>query len=81
VTRRNAASMGGGASASPSHEARWLSAKEAADYLGVSTRTVYECCRAGLRHVRISDTPGGVLRFRRTWLDAWMESRAIGGGR
>jgi excisionase family DNA binding protein len=59
---------------------RWLSAKEAAAVLGVSTRTLYQFCRTGeLRHARITMNPNGVMRFRRAWLDAFMETRATGG--
>jgi excisionase family DNA binding protein len=55
---------------------RWLSAKEAAAILGVSTRTLYQFCRTGeLRHARITMNRNGVMRFRRSWLDAFMEAR------
>ena len=75
------ATNAGDASPSPSPvDDRRLSAKEAAAYLGVSTRTLYACCRSdGLRHARITQTRGGVMRFRRSWLDGWMESHAQGG--
>ena len=59
---------------------RWLSAKESAAILGVSTRTLYQFCRTGeLRHARITMNRNGVMRFRRAWLDAFMEARATGG--
>lgn len=59
---------------------RWLSAKEAAAILGFSTRTLYQFCRTGeLRHARITMNRHGVMRFKRSWLDAFMESRATGG--
>ena len=59
---------------------RWLSAKEAALVLGVSTRTLYQFCRTGeLRHARITLNRNGVMRFKRAWLDAFMEARATGG--
>ena len=58
---------------------RWLSAKEAAVILGVSTRTVYQSCRTGeLRHARITMHRNGVMRFKRAWLDAFMERHATG---
>jgi excisionase family DNA binding protein len=81
VKGRIAATSTGDASASRSPaDDRWLSAKEAAAYIGISTRTLYGCCRSGgLRHARITQTPGGVMRFRRSWLDRWLESRAQGG--
>jgi len=60
----------------PSHSP-WLSAKEAAEHLGVSTRTLYEFCRTeGLRHARLTKSPNGVMRFKREWLDEWLEARA-----
>lgn len=72
-----AAGKGGGAHA-PSD--RLLSAKEAADYLGISVKRLYEFCRDGsLRHLRLADTAAGVLRFRRQWLDSWAEAKASGG--
>src|SRR5687768_15290500 len=59
---------------------RLLSAKEAAEYLGVSLKRLYEFCGDGsLRHLRLADTNAGVLRFRQQWLDAWAEARAVGG--
>ena len=58
---------------------RWLSAKEAASVLGVSTRTLYQFCRRGeLRHARITMNRSGVMRFRRSWLDAFMGSTRDG---
>ena len=60
----------GGSSVPPSDGL--LSAKEAADYLGISLRRLYDFCRDGsLRHLRLADTAAGVLRFRRVWLDEW----------
>ena len=60
----------------------WLSAKEAAAHLGVSTRTLYQFCRSeGLRHARLTASPNGVMRFKQQWLDEWLERRAVGGGR
>ena len=65
----------------PSHSP-WLSAKEAAEHVGVSTRTLYEFCRTeGLRHARLTKSPNGVMRFKREWLDEWLEARAEGGVR
>ena len=60
----------------------WLSAKEAASVIGVDVRTVYALCRTqGLRHARLTPSRNGVIRFRREWLDRWIEERAEGGGR
>jgi hypothetical protein len=57
-----------------------LSAKKAADYVGISLKRLYQFCHDGsLRHLRLADTNAGVLRFRGVWLDAWAESRATGG--
>lgn len=66
-------------SSSPSVE-RWLSAKDAAEIMGVSLKAVYTLCRTeGLRHARLTNNANGVMRFRRSWLDAWLEARAHGG--
>jgi excisionase family DNA binding protein len=75
-----AATVGGGAKP-PSD--RFLSVKEAAEVIGVDVRTVYILCRTqGLKHARLSDTPNGVIRFRREWIDEWLEQRAqINGGK
>lgn len=68
------------AAASAPDDDRWLSAKEAAAVLGVSTRTLYQFCRTGdLRHARITMNGNGVMRFRRSWLDAFMEARTTRG--
>ena len=57
-----------------------LSAKEAAEYIGISLKRLYQFCHDGsLRHLRLAETKAGVLRFRKLWLDAWAESRATGG--
>lgn len=54
-----------------------LTRETAAQYLGVSPATITRMVGSGeLRHVRI----GHLLRFRRAWLDAWLDSRAQGGG-
>ena len=55
----------------------WLSSKEAAEIIGVDVRTVYSLCkREGLRHARLTSSPNSVIRFRREWLDQWLEARA-----
>ena len=54
-----------------------LTRQGAAEYLGVCPDTITRMVSRGeLRHVRI----GHLLRFRRAWLDAWLDSRAQGGG-
>ena len=54
-----------------------LTRETAAQYLCVSPATITRMVSRGeLRHARI----GHVLRFRRAWLDAWLDSRAQGGG-
>lgn len=53
----------------------WLVASEAASYARVSEKTLYREARLGrLRHARV----GGrrELRFRREWLDAWLDATA-----
>src|SRR5437870_5768238 len=68
-----------GGDSQPSSD-RMLSAKEAADYIGVSLKRLYAFCNDGtLRHLRLAETKAGVLRFRRQWLDTWAEAKASGG--
>jgi excisionase family DNA binding protein len=53
----------------------WLSTRNAADYLGVSTDVIYDAVHnLGLKHTVV----GGrrIMRFRREWLDEWMEAFA-----
>ena len=55
----------------------WLSSEQAAEYLGVSAWSVRKYAREdGLRSAR---TPGvrGSLRFRREWLDEFLERREV----
>lgn len=53
----------------------WLVASEAASYARLSQKTLYREARLGrLRHARV----GGrrELRFRREWIDAWLDATA-----
>jgi excisionase family DNA binding protein len=51
---------------------RWMTAEEAATYLGYVRRTIYELVREkDLPHKRI----GRTLRFRRSDLDRWIEEQ------
>ena len=51
---------------------RYLTAQEAADYLGYAIGTLYNKCNAGeIPHVRL----GRSLRFRHADLDAWVEAQ------
>ena len=55
----------------------WLTAKEAAGYLGVHVKTLYELCEVGgLRHTRLTDRPGAKLRFQPMWLDEFLTERS-----
>ena len=72
------AGIKGGGSQPPSD--RLLSAKEAADYLGISLKRLYAFCNDGsLRHLRLAGTTVEGLRFRRLWLDSWAEGNATSG--
>ena len=51
----------------------WVSAKEAADYLGVCVDTIYDAVHhRGLRHVRIGR---GTIRLRLEWIEDWAETQ------
>jgi len=53
-----------------------LTAREVADFIGVSTETVLRWWRRGeLRGIALS-LPGGAVRFRPDRLDDWLERRA-----
>lgn len=54
----------------------WLTVQQAVDYLQISKATLYEAIAAGhLRAVKINGNR--VLRIKREWCDAWMESYEI----
>lgn len=56
-------------------QGRFLSASEVADWLGVAPKWVYRHAGPdspdGIPHYRV----GGHLRFRRSEIEAWLESR------
>ena len=55
----------------------WLKLNAAVEYLGYSANTIRRLCRERkLKHSR-GPTAKGDYRFRREWLDAFMEDRAI----
>ena len=55
---------------------RLLTAREVAEDLGVSSRTVLSWAKANqLPGFRL---PSGALRFRESDLDAWLEARSLG---
>lgn len=56
-------------------DAKYKSADEAAEYLGVSRRTFYEHVRREVRTVRI----GTRVRFKTDELDSWAERHSSGG--
>lgn len=56
-----------------SHGTRWLTTTEAAKIVKVSTRVIYHAVKRGkLRAAKIDGR--GDLRFRRQWIDEWVES-------
>lgn len=51
---------------------QWLTAKEAANHMKISTATLYSLVRAKkLRAARLTGSRD--LRFRREWIDEWLE--------
>lgn len=53
----------------------WLTVLEAADYIKMTVRTVYNACMEGsLKHVRVSGRKH--IRLRRAWVDGWLERHA-----
>lgn len=58
-------------------ESPWLTCKEAGDYLGYSDWSMRSFAKRRLvKHSRLPGAAGG-YRFKREWLDAFMEARAI----
>jgi hypothetical protein len=58
-------------------ESPWLTSKEAGDYLGYSDWSMRDFAKRRLvKHSRLPGVTGG-YRFKREWLDAFMEARAI----
>jgi excisionase family DNA binding protein len=53
----------------------YLRPKQAAEYLNVSPRTFYNLVVKGLPIVKISETVGGGVITKRSWIDEWMESQ------
>jgi excisionase family DNA binding protein len=62
------------ATAEPPAIDRWLTPKQAGEYLGYSAWTIRDLCKRSL--LKHSRAPGG-YRFRREWLDAFLEARAV----
>lgn len=51
---------------------QWLTAKEAANHMKISTATLYNLVRAKkLRAAKLTGSRD--LRFRREWIDEWLE--------
>lgn len=51
---------------------KYLNTQEAADYLGISDRTLRTICQAAqIEHERLN---GRNLRFKKEWLDNYLES-------
>jgi excisionase family DNA binding protein len=59
-------------------EKGYMSAKEAAEYMGVHVKTFYSLCQLeGLKHTRVGSRPGAALRTKTAWIDEWMDSRVV----
>jgi excisionase family DNA binding protein len=59
------------------HLDRWLTAKEAGEYLGYSAWTIRDLCkRSLLKHAKAPGQSGG-YRFRREWLDDFLHARIV----
>lgn len=62
--------------AQPPVDSPWMSAREAAAYLGMSVDAIYDACaRRGLKH---SKTGHSTMLFRKEWLDEWVEAHVRG---
>lgn len=58
------------------HFDHWLTPREAGEYLGMSEWTVRQLARSGeITHAKV--TARGKYRFRRQWLDDYMEVRVV----
>lgn len=52
----------------------WMTAKEAAEYLGIHLDSLYRAMKKkGLKYAQLGK---GTIRLRREWLDQWVEERA-----
>lgn len=69
---------GSSATCDPLLTDRWLTAQEAGQYLGYSAWSIRDFCKRGL--IQHSKAPGqsGGYRFRREWLDAFLDCRSSG---
>ena len=56
----------------PAPDDEWFDAKGAANYAASPLSAIYEAAENGTLKVA---RRGRALRFRRTWLDAWLEGR------
>ena len=57
-----------------------LNAEEAAVYLRMHVAIVRQKARGGkIRHARTNDSIYGHLRFKKEWLDEYLEASAVGG--
>lgn len=55
----------------------WLNVAEAAEYAGVCRDLIYDACAARrMRHIRIHGRRA--IRLKREWIDAWLETHAVG---
>ncbi|MET7639346.1 helix-turn-helix domain-containing protein [Streptomyces sp. NPDC005438] len=55
----------------------WLSPKQVGELLGISTITLATWRREGTgpTYARLTDAPNGTIRYRRSDVDAWLESK------
>lgn len=54
----------------------WLNVAESAEYAGVCRDLIYDACAARrIHHIRV----GGrrAIRFKREWIDEWLERHAV----
>lgn len=57
----------------------WIDVRAAARRARIGAGLIYQACaRRELRHVRVGHGRHGLLRFRLSWVDQWLEARATG---
>lgn len=59
----------------------YLNTNQSAVYLGVSRQwlEIARCKGGGPPYIKLSDAPGGAVRYRRADLDSFMAERRVGG--
>jgi len=56
------------------NQKRWMNVQETADYLGLTTKAVYN--RVHMQRIPYTKL-GGSLRFNRELLDSWLQSQTV----